>query len=154
MGWNPASAVSATTRIGGQEVALYSLHAAGASSGDAPNPAERHIGKLLDHVLTTDNRPVIILAGDFNDRMGEPVMDYCLNRGFRSSWQDLGLNVDRASGLDTWQANGPAREGGIDHLLYQTELPFSAVEEGILVLDPPPSDHHPVWAEFQIQPAP
>lgn len=98
----------------------------------------------------------MVVAGDFNDRLGEPVMQRYLDAGFRASWQDLGLDVSSASGRYTWNAASERRDGVIDHVLYRAApgeaASMVAVDGGIIELDPPLADHHPVWAEFRILP--
>lgn len=164
-GWNPASAVRASTWVGGQEVVVYALHVSGAAHGGQPRPGEHHAGDLARRAAAghaDEPDAVVILAGDFNDRLGEPQMDDCLAAGFRASWQDLGVDVSRASGLSTWNAAGEQRSGVIDHVLYRVPpgaagagTPgIAAVDGGIIVLDPPLADHHPVWALFEIVPNP
>ncbi|MFI4861181.1 MAG: endonuclease/exonuclease/phosphatase family protein [Phycisphaerales bacterium JB063] len=153
-GWNPASAVRASTRVGGHEVVVYALHVSGAAHGGQPRPGEHQAGDLARRAAEATPDALVILGGDFNDRLGEPQMAYCLEAGFRSSWQDLGRDVSRETELYTWNVAGPQRSGVIDHVLYRVPSPMRAVDGGIIVLDPVLADHHPVWAEFEIEPKP
>ncbi|XAM00555.1 endonuclease/exonuclease/phosphatase family protein [Phycisphaeraceae bacterium D3-23] len=153
-GWNPASAVRASTRVGGREVVVYALHVSGGAHGGQPRPGEQQSGDLARRAAEATPGALVILAGDFNDRLGEAHMDDCLAAGFRASWQDLGLDVSRASGLSTWNAAGGQRSGVIDHVLYRVPSAMRTVDGGIIALDPVLADHHPVWAEFEIEPTP
>lgn len=156
-GWNPASAVRASTWVGGREVVVYALHVSGAAHGGQPRPGEQQSGDLARRAAAAhadEPAALVILAGDFNDRLGEPHMDDCLAAGFRASWQDLGLDVSQASGLSTWNAAGEQRSGVIDHVLYRVPSPMRAIDGGIIELDPVLADHCPVWAAFEIEPTP
>jgi endonuclease/exonuclease/phosphatase family metal-dependent hydrolase len=148
--WNPASAVSAVTTIDGKRIAVYSLHVSGAY-GDGSDPVKRHTGYLVDQVLAKDDTDHIIVAGDFNDRLGEPVMNYCEQAGYRSMWTDLKIDVTRDSALSTWNALTDERAGVIDHILYKSRSPMSVVAGGIADRGKPLSDHHPVWAEIEME---
>lgn len=149
-GWNPASAVSAVTTIDGQRIAVYSLHVSGAE-GDGSDPVERHAGYLVDQVLAKDDSDHIIVAGDFNDRLGEPVMNYFEQAGYRSMWTDLKIDVTRDSPLSTWNALTDQRAGVIDHILHKSRSPMRVVAGGIADRGKPLSDHHPVWAEIELE---
>lgn len=153
-GWNPASAVRAATWVGGHEVVVYALHVSGAAHGGQPRPGEHQAGDLARRAAAATPGALVIMAGDYNDRLGEPHMDDCLAAGFRASWQDIEMDVSRETPLNTWNVVGAQRSGVIDHVLYRVPSPMRAVDGGIIELDPPLADHQPIWAEFELVPAP
>lgn len=150
-GWNPAAAVHAKTIINGKTISIYSLHVSGTAHGNNRTVDGTHSQYLVDEILAKDETDFIILAGDFNDRANEPVMNYYKENGFRIMWDDLGMDVSRASEHFTWNTFGPQNAGVIDHIVYKSaNNNMRAREGGILVWEKPLSDHHPIWAELVI----
>ena len=139
-GWNPASAVRATTKIANIPFAFYSLHISrsGATDGHAYN--------LATHVLSKEKNERVIVVGDFNNNMGDPAMNTIEAAGYRSTWTDLKIDVSKAF---TYNAHNPAKNHGvIDHIFYTTSANATSTDGGIIELETPLSDHKPIWAQI------
>ncbi|MEX0742585.1 MAG: endonuclease/exonuclease/phosphatase family protein [Phycisphaeraceae bacterium] len=149
VGWNPASAVRALTTVRGQTVSIYALHVSGEAPRDVPL-ADRHAIYLLDEVVTKDDAEHVLVTGDFNDRVGEPTLDYYHEAGYRATWFDLDMDVTSGSEHYTWNALSDGRAGVIDHIFYKSTGNMRATDGGIAIWDKPLSDHHPVWAQILI----
>lgn len=139
-GWNPGSAVMATTTIRGLPVTLVSIHLCKSQNGDG------HARALVASVLSKAIGQRLLVVGDFNNTLGDPDMLVLAKVGLTSTWDDLKMDV---SSLYTWNALDPKqREGVIDHILHDGASGGHAVAGGIIELKKPLSDHKPVWAEM------
>ncbi len=138
--WNPASTVRAVTTIKGISIAFYSLHIS--SSGKTGG----HMNHLVNTILKKEKSKRIIVVGDFNNKLEDPAIESMREIGMRSTWKDLGINVDK---LYTYNALKPEINGGvIDHIFYNTSSGGVASKGGIIELDKHLADHKPVWAEI------
>ncbi len=139
-GWNPASAVRATTKIGGVPFAFYSLHISrsGATNG--------HAYSLATEVLPKEKTARVIVVGDFNNNIDDAAMKTVEAAGFRSTWPDLKIDVSKKF---TYNAQDPRKNlGVIDHIFYNTSAGPRSTGGGIIELEKPLSDHKPIWAEI------
>jgi|TARA_B110000881_G_C18580853_1_gene521608 endonuclease/exonuclease/phosphatase family metal-dependent hydrolase len=139
-GWNPASAVRATTKIEGISFAFYSLHIckSGATNG--------HAYSLATKVLPKETTERVIVVGDFNNNIGDAAINTVEGAGFRSTWTDLKIDVSKEF---TYNAQNPKKNlGVIDHIFYNTSASPKLTDGGIIELKKPLSDHKPIWAEI------
>ena len=140
--WNPASVVSAVTKIDGVSFAFYSLHIC--SSKDREKKG--HAYKLAAEILPMETTERVIVVGDYNNNIGDAAMNAIEGAGFRPTWKDLKIDVSKAF---TYNALDPKKNlGVIDHILYNTSAGAKATEGGIIELETPLSDHKPIWAEI------
>jgi maltose 6'-phosphate phosphatase len=138
-GWNPASAVRATTRIDGNSVAFYSLHISGNNGS-----TNSHAYKLATQVLPQETADRVIVVGDFNNRMGDYNINAIENAGFGAIWTDLNIDVTQEKTYDAQDPN--TSHGVIDHIFYNTSASATVADGGIIEEDNPLSDHKPIWA--------
>ncbi|MDB4438157.1 endonuclease/exonuclease/phosphatase family protein [bacterium] len=139
-GWNPASAVKAVIRKDGIPFTFYSLHIC-ASKND-----KGHAHYLASEVLTKEKSDRVIVAGDFNNRIGDQSLNFIEKTGMRPIWKDLKIDLSKQF---TWNALAPEKKGRvIDHIFYKLSSSANATEGGIIELKKPLSDHKPVWAEL------
>ena len=139
-GWKGASAVRATTEIGGITIAFYSLHIrqSRATGGNAHD--------LATKVLPKEPTPRVIVVGDFNNKIGDASMNTLEDSGMRPTWKDLKIDLSKKS---TWNALNPKRNAGvIDHIFYNTTSGATTSEGEIIEMEKHLSDHKPVWAEI------
>lgn len=140
-GWSPASVVRAVTQMDGVSFAFYSLHISGSK-----RRVGGHVHNLATEVLPKETTDRVIVVGDFNNNIGDAAMNIIENAGFRSTWNDLKIDVSREF---TYNALDPKKNlGVIDHILYNTSAGAKATEGGIIELEKPLSDHKPIWAEI------
>ena len=138
-GWNPASAVRATTRIDGNSVAFYSLHISGNNGS-----TNSHAYKLATQVLPQETADRVIVVGDFNNRIGDFNINSIEQAGFQAIWTDLNIDVSQEK---TYDAQDPGTSHGvIDHIFYNTSASATVADGGIIEEDNPLSDHKPIWA--------
>lgn len=145
-GW---SAVTARTTIRGVPLSVYSLHVGGRREG--------HQRRLAREILPKDDCPNVIMMGDFNSVVGQDRrkrdregMSWLLEAGMRPTWKDLGIDVDRQFTHDPRDPASLELYGVIDHVLVGPRSRLEAVDGGIIELDPPLSDHKPVWAALRV----
>ena len=140
-GWNPASVVRAETKINGIALTFYSLHICRSKAGNG------HSRVLVKDVLAKEKSERVILAGDFNSRIGDPDCNTIMSAGMKPTWEDL--EIDLGANF-TWNALDTSKKNGvIDHIFYNTSSKGRAVYGGIIELGKPLSDHKPVWAEIE-----
>jgi maltose 6'-phosphate phosphatase len=142
--WNPASAVYADTEIRGIKLRFYSLHVCQARN------LKSHIDRLLENHLSKVRNKNIILTGDFNDKLESAALTRLQDAGFQACWKDLNMNLEKKF---TWNPNNPKsglKEGVIDHIFYKSKN-AKATKAEIIELQPPLSDHKPVWAEINFK---
>lgn len=139
-GWNPASAVKAVIRKGGIPISFYSLHIC------ASKNEKGHAHHLATEVLAKEKAERVIVAGDFNNRIGDQVLNFVEKAGMRPTWKDLKIDLSKQF---TWNALAPEKKAGvIDHIFYKVSSGAKATNGGIIELEKPLSDHKPVWAEL------
>ncbi len=139
-GWNPASVVSATTKIDGVPFAFYSLHICKSGANDG------HAFSLATEVLPKEAAERVIVVGDFNNNIGDAAMSTIEGAGFRPTWNDLKIDVAKEF---TYNAQDSEKNlGVIDHILYNTAARARATDGAIIELKNALSDHKPVWAEI------
>lgn len=138
-GWNPASAIKAVTIKDGIPITFYCIHFCPAGR------KEGHAYLFVDDVLLNDDSKRIIVAGDFNNQVGERGFEKIENAGMQPIWHDLGID---ASKLSTYiHFNEPNNPGYvIDHIFLNASSNGLTVDGGIIEIDPPLSDHKPIWA--------
>jgi maltose 6'-phosphate phosphatase len=139
-GWNPASAVRATTKIDGNTVAFYSLHIS------ASGTTGSHSYQLATQVLPLETADRVIVVGDFNNEIGDFNINSIEDAGFEAIWTDLNIDVTQEK---TYDAQDPGTSHGvIDHIFFNTSASPKATDGGIIEEVSPLSDHKPIWAEI------
>ena len=141
--WNPASVVSATTKIDGVPVALYSLHIC--RSKDSHNAG--HAYRLAKQVLPKEKTNHVIVLGDFNNNMGDTAMKMLEASGYKPTWKDLKVDVSKEFTYNALKPEQP-NAGVIDHIFYNNLPRTKVIDGGIIELKKPLSDHKLVWAEI------
>jgi len=152
-GWNPASVVRAVTEIDGVPIAFYSLHISGwkeSKSNKRPKKNDiknnTHAYQLATKVLPKETTDRFVVVGDFNNNIGDTLMNEIEASGFSHTWKDLKIDVSQEF---TYNAQNPkTNHGVIDHILYNTASGAKATDGGIIELEKPLSDHKPIWAEI------
>ena len=139
-GWNPASVIRAVTQIDGVPFAFYSLHISKSGANDG------HAYSLATKVLSKEATERVIVVGDFNNNIGDAAMNTVEEAGFRSTWNDLKIDVSREF---TYNAQDPKKNlGVIDHILFNTSAGAKVTDGSIIELEKPLSDHKPIWAQI------
>ena len=139
-GWNPASAVKAVIRKDGIPITFYSLHICGSKND------EGHAHYLATEVLPQKKSERVIVAGDFNNRVGDDSLNFIEEAGLRPTWKDLKIELIQKF---TYNAFAPDKQAGvIDHIFYNVSSGAKATDGAIIELKKPLSDHKPVWAEL------
>jgi maltose 6'-phosphate phosphatase len=146
-GWNPSSAVKAVIDVDGIEVAFYSLHIC------KSRKATGHAYNLAYEILPKETVGRVIVAGDFNGRIGEYAMNVMEESGMTPTWKDLKTDLSTKDGelfkTYTYNALDPERNAGvIDHIFYNASSGASTSDGGIIELEKALSDHKPIWAEI------
>ncbi|WP_423130223.1 endonuclease/exonuclease/phosphatase family protein [Gaoshiqia sp. Z1-71] len=134
-----ASAVRGITVVSGIKISVYSLH----------TPAAPHYKQTLVNslALTTDSSEVVIVMGDFNERLYGKGDSALRSSGFIPIWDVLGIDVTQNR---TYDARGIEPDAGvIDHLFLKGKV-IRVTAGGIIELEKALSDHCPVWAELTI----
>ena len=139
-GWKPASAVFGSTEIQGVEVTFYELHIA-ASTGDTGQAHE-----LVESEFTSRDGGNIVVAGDFNNEIGDSSLSSFDDAGFISVWAGAGINPHRLSSV-----TGYSRIGVIDHIFVRSQESAKVTAAAVLDMPRPLSDHKPVVAEIQFR---
>ena len=140
VGWNPASAVKAVIRKGGIPITFYSLHICGSKRDKG------HAHFLATEVLPKEKSERVIVAGDFNNRVGDDSLNFVEGAGMRPTWKDLKIDLSQNF---SYNALAPEKQAGvIDHIFYKVSSGARAKDGGIIELKKPLSDHKPVWAEL------
>lgn len=140
--WNPASVVRAVTEIDGVSIAFYSLHIC--KSGESDDKG--HAYTLAAEILPKETTERVIVVGDYNNNIGDAAMNTIENAGFRSTWNDLKIDISKEF---TYNALDPKKNlGVIDHILYRSSSGAKAADGAIIELEKPLSDHKPIWAEI------
>lgn len=143
------SGTKAVTNIDGVQISIYCLHIS-----EKPESIEK---LLRDKDFCADSADVVLAIGDFNARLTDPQMKRLQERGFRPSWIDLGIDVDKCKTYDMLPGRGPngetRDEGVIDHITYRGRA-VKIVDGGIVAArttkGAPMSDHALIWTEFVV----
>jgi hypothetical protein len=147
------STTHAETVVEGVRISIYCLHIS-----EKPESIE----KLIRHDgFRNDDADVVLAIGDFNARLSDPQMKLFQEHGFRPSWLDLKLDVQKCKTYDLLPGRGPngedRDEGVIDHITYRGRE-LKAVDGGIVSAkvgdSRPMSDHAMIWCELVIPMAP
>jgi endonuclease/exonuclease/phosphatase family metal-dependent hydrolase len=165
-GWAPASMVGAETEIYGLKLLVYSLHIPGRPyfNDKADSSAAEFIANTVIPGIDAEQ---FILMGDLNNSLGDAPLNLLENKGLRSTWSDLDIDLQEES---THQHIETGTESGvIDHIYYNRNSLVQVVDGGIIkdAMNPadedkpmpryrtewekygkPLSDHRPVWAEL------
>ncbi|MHC4981712.1 MAG: endonuclease/exonuclease/phosphatase family protein [Planctomycetota bacterium] len=149
-GWYPRTLVRAETVVRGVPITVYSLHVPGladASDEVADDPRDSVAGYIASNIVPAEEAAELIMMGDYNDRLGGGNLKLMARAGMRSTWSDLDLDLTNSF---TFSQGGLGVEhsGVIDHIFYRAASGTKAVAGGIIELDPPLSDHKPIWAEL------
>ena len=139
-GWNPASAVKAVIHKDGIPITFYSLHICGSKKDKG------HAHHLATEVLAKEKSERVVVAGDFNNRIGDQSLNFIEEAGMRPTWKDLKIELSKKF---TWNALAPEKKAGvIDHIFFNLSSRARATDGGIIEIKKPLSDHKPVWAEL------
>ena len=88
----------------------------------------------------------MIVAGDFNHRVGDDSLNFIEGAGMRPTWKDLKIELSQQF---SYNAFAPEKQAGvIDHIFYKVSSGARVTDGGIIELRKPLSDHKPVWAEL------
>ncbi|QUM73189.1 MULTISPECIES: endonuclease/exonuclease/phosphatase family protein [Sphingopyxis] len=139
-GWKPASAVHAVTTIGGLTLRFYALHVA-ASRGRSGQLYE-----FLRKEALSPNDETMVVAGDFNNEIGDSAISNLRRFGFKSVWSGAGVNPQRQSTVVA-----PSRIGIIDHIFYRSSAKVTVPAAAVVEAGPPLSDHRPTVAELRFE---
>jgi endonuclease/exonuclease/phosphatase family metal-dependent hydrolase len=140
IGWSPATAVIATTKIGKkQSIKIFSLHIP-TGVKNASNSKAFHLAQYIKSEYSDGDK--MIVAGDFNDLVGSEPMLKLYGQGLKNPWKVLNMDL---SDLTTFP-NSKTKGYVIDHVLFTgLELKSAGIiDEEIL------SDHKPVWSVFKL----
>lgn len=152
-GWWPCTLMGATTVVRGVEIALYSLHVPGSAHGEPHahglQAADSQAGYIAREIVPRETARELLMMGDYNDRVDDPNLDYLEAAGMRATWRDLDIDLSDQFTFSS-RGEGIQHSGVIDHILYRPGTGTRAVNGGIVELDPPLSDHKPVWTELVI----
>ena len=143
------SGTKAETVIDGVRISVYCLHI---------SEKPESIDKLLrDKEFCADSADVVLAIGDFNARLTDPQMKRFQERGFRPSWIDLGIDVEKCKTYDMLPGRGPngetRDEGVIDHITYRgrrVKVVDGGIVEAKTTKGASMSDHALIWTEFVI----
>jgi maltose 6'-phosphate phosphatase len=142
-GWLPSSVVKAVTIIKGKSIAIYSLHISGWD--DLPQTSQSKY--LAEQILPKEKTANIVVMGDFNNHIDNPVMAVYKEQGFSNTWSSLG--IDLAKEWTSWNEYTKETYGVIDHILFNKPASTKVVGGGIVELPKLLSDHKPIWAEIK-----
>lgn len=144
-GWLPASTVKAVTIIHGIPIAIYALHISG--WGDAPPTSQAKY--LAEQILVKEETDQVLVMGDFNNHIDNPVMSVFKNNNFQNTW--ISLNKDLNGQWTSWDEYTKEKFGIIDHILFRENKAIKVKDVGIIELPDLLSDHKPIWAEFLLK---
>jgi len=150
--WSPASIMRTVLRIEGICVSVYSLHINGPHAVD-----------ITGRILPQEKAKNILIAGDFNNLTGSPVMNLFLEAGFADVLEDIGAVDNKFTcyfyekeGKDVIKYTGSDASAGknwgvIDHILFNRPVENRPVAGGIIETGRPLSDHKPIWADMEFE---
>lgn len=137
-GWKPASAVHADMTIRGVPLRFYALHIA------ASNGKTGQLHEFLANEASPPESTNMIVAGDFNNEIGDSSISNLNRFGFKSVWLEAGMNPQRHSTVVA-----PSNIGIIDHIFYRSSAEVSVPVAAVIEAAPPLSDHKPIVAELR-----
>jgi len=146
----------AVTKIDGTEIVFYSIHYPFGWRDQAHiDETNNKVRTFVDYLGAHQADEIAVVGGDFNytpTRPGRVSMyhEWMLEIGLEPAWSDLGIDTTT---VNTSNAFKPADEGSgkvIDHIMYDHGR-VRAIDGGIIQLDPPLSDHKPVWARLELR---
>lgn len=146
----------AATTIQGQNIVIYSIHFPKGWRDQAHiDETTGKVSAFIDNLKKRPDAEISLVMGDFNfvpsnADSSSPYHEMFIDIGLDVSWKDLDLDITR---LHTSRLFKPVEEQVghvIDHIMYPPET-VVAVDGGIVELDPPMSDHKPVWARLELK---
>jgi len=146
----------ALTKIGGKEIAIYSVHFPFGWRDQAHiDETTGKITAFVDYLKEKQADEISVVMGDFNFRLSTPeansmYYEMFLDIGLDASWRELGIDVTKRN---TYNAFEPGDEGNgdvIDHIMY-SPAKLKAVDGEIFEMEKPLSDHKPVWALLELK---
>ena len=150
------TATRALTKIGGKEIAVYSVHFPFGWRDQAHiDETTGKITALVNYLKEKQADEISIVMGDFNFIPSTPdtssrYYEMFVEIGLDVSWRDLGIDPAKRSS----SVRRKPVEGGsgrvIDHIMYPTEK-VKALDGGIIEMEKPLSDHKPVWALLELK---
>ena len=131
------------TTVDGVHVAFYSLHISGwkgSQKNDTKN--NTHAYQLTTGVLPKETTDRVIVVGDFNNNIGDTLMNEIEASGFGPTWKDLNIDVSKESTYYTQESRRKRKKpyvnpGVIDHILYNTASGAKATDGAIIELEKP-----------------
>lgn len=153
MGDTLHTAVKAKTKIGGQEISLYSVHFPFGWRDQAHIDETTHkIQTFVEHLKTHRDNETAVVAGDFNfvpSKVDTMNMYHEMFKGigYKLAGENVGMPYDS---LRSMVGNKKRIGRVIDHIFYDPSK-MNALQAEIIELEKPLSDHKPVWASFQLE---
>lgn len=148
---------SAKTKIGEKEITFHSVHFPFGWRDQAHiDETTAKISSFVNHLREQQPEEISIVIGDFNFIPSTADTENMYHEMFKEagldfSWGDLGIDP---SIQNTHNAFEPGDEGNgnvIDHIMYNPSK-AEAIDGEIIHLQPPLSDHKPVWALIRLKP--
>jgi maltose 6'-phosphate phosphatase len=145
------TATRARTVIDGIELVIYAIHFPFGWRNQAHiEETDKKVRTFFDYLADRRERENAVVMGDFNfvpsrPDYASPYYEWLREIGFDVSWGDLDMDITEMHTCSTFE---PSHEGSgnvIDHIAYDPRR-LRATNGGIIELDPPLSDHKPVWA--------
>jgi len=146
----------AKTVADGIELAVYSVHFPFGWRDQAHiDETTAKISSFVDYLKERQNDEISIVLGDFNfiptnDLMKSIYHEMFKEAGLDFTWNALGIDATK---VNTHNAFKPEDEGNgnvIDHIMYNPSKAV-AIDGSIIEIQPPLSDHKPVWALIQLK---
>ncbi|MEX0770980.1 MAG: endonuclease/exonuclease/phosphatase family protein [Balneolaceae bacterium] len=145
----------AFTQIENQEIALYSVHFPfGWRDAEHIRETTAKLAHFAYYLRARQPDETSLVLGDFNFIPSNPKSvsnDYemFVNAGLEVSWKELGVDVTRRKTHNAFEPDDEDSGNVIDHILYNPDK-VRALDGDIIEMDPPLSDHKPVWALLEI----
>lgn len=146
----------ASTKIDGQEIAIYSVHFPFGWRDQAHiDETTSKVKAFVDYLKDKkSNEAIPVIMGDFNFTLSNtsyisPYYEMFVEIGFDASWPDLGIDVSQLGTMVKFNPEENNRGKVIDHIMYNSTN-TRALEGQIIEMENPLSDHKPVWALLQI----
>ena len=149
------TATRAVTLVGEQEIVVYSIHFPfGWRDQSHIDETTHKIETFVRYLSERQESETAIVMGDFNfipSREGyrSPYYEMFVDIGLDTSWKQLGLDIATEHTCSTFRPEDVGSGKVIDHIIYDHQR-LHAIDGGIIELDPPLSDHKPIWAELEI----
>jgi endonuclease/exonuclease/phosphatase family metal-dependent hydrolase len=147
----------AYTKIGNQEIALYSVHFPFGWRDQAHiDETTGKVTAFVNHLRENQTKSAIpVLMGDFNFILSapgykSPYYEMFTDLGFSATWPNLGIDVKPLGTMVKFKPGERENGGVIDHILYHPKN-MKVMEGEIIEMEKPLSDHKPVWAVFELK---